>query len=148
MIGQDIVLVGANPHNYILVHQADVRTVGRDQNNLGTLQSEDAAVFRHLAVKTDQHPDPTERRMEGPFGDHTGYYSLADMYPVLHVTAITHRRKPVYPCTIVGQPPMEGDGQCRLGALNQGQAVPCGSNRPIARAGRAPPGAPAPRGFK
>jgi len=51
--------------------------------------------------------DPLERRMEGPFGDHTGYYSLADMYPVLHVTAITHRRNPVYPCTIVGQPPME-----------------------------------------
>ena len=51
--------------------------------------------------------DPAEKRMEGPFGDHTGYYSLADMYPVLHVTAITHRRNPVYPCTIVGQPPME-----------------------------------------
>ena len=51
--------------------------------------------------------DPTERRMEGPFGDHTGYYSLADMYPVLHVTAITHRKNPVYPCTIVGRPPME-----------------------------------------
>ena len=51
--------------------------------------------------------DPNERRMEGPFGDHTGYYSLADMYPVLHVTAITHRKNPVYPCTIVGRPPME-----------------------------------------
>ncbi|HZP81063.1 MAG TPA: menaquinone biosynthesis decarboxylase [Chthonomonadaceae bacterium] len=51
--------------------------------------------------------DPTELRMEGPFGDHTGYYSLADMYPVLHITAITHRRNPVYPATIVGRPPME-----------------------------------------
>lgn len=51
--------------------------------------------------------DPTELRMEGPFGDHTGYYSLADKYPVLHVTAITHRREPVYPTTIVGRPPME-----------------------------------------
>ncbi len=51
--------------------------------------------------------DPFESRMEGPFGDHTGYYSLADMYPVFHVTAITHRKKPVYPCTIVGRPPME-----------------------------------------
>lgn len=51
--------------------------------------------------------DPQEKRMEGPFGDHTGYYSLADLYPVVHVTAITHRNKPVYPCTIVGQPPME-----------------------------------------
>lgn len=51
--------------------------------------------------------DPTERRLEGPFGDHTGYYSLASQFPVLHVTAITHREKPVYPATIVGQPPME-----------------------------------------
>jgi 4-hydroxy-3-polyprenylbenzoate decarboxylase len=48
-----------------------------------------------------------ERRREGPFGDHTGYYSLADDYPVFHVTAITHRRNAVYPCTIVGPPPME-----------------------------------------
>jgi 4-hydroxy-3-polyprenylbenzoate decarboxylase len=51
--------------------------------------------------------DPQELRLEGPFGDHTGYYSLADYYPVLHITAITHRRNPVYPCTIVGRPPME-----------------------------------------
>lgn len=52
--------------------------------------------------------DPKEPlRMEGPFGDHTGYYSLADMYPVFHVTAITHRKDAVYPATIVGIPPME-----------------------------------------
>jgi 4-hydroxy-3-polyprenylbenzoate decarboxylase len=50
---------------------------------------------------------PHERRREGPFGDHTGYYSLADDYPVFKVTAITHRRNAVYPCTIVGPPPME-----------------------------------------
>ena len=48
-----------------------------------------------------------ERRTEGPFGDHTGYYSLADAYPVFKVTAITHRNNPVYPATIVGPPPME-----------------------------------------
>ncbi|HEV7926361.1 MAG TPA: menaquinone biosynthesis decarboxylase [Verrucomicrobiae bacterium] len=52
--------------------------------------------------------DPTEAlRMEGPFGDHTGYYSLPDLYPAFHVTAITHRRDAVYPATIVGMPPME-----------------------------------------
>ncbi len=51
--------------------------------------------------------DPGELRMEGPFGDHTGYYSLADEYPVFHVTAITHRKKPVYSATLVGRPPME-----------------------------------------
>jgi 4-hydroxy-3-polyprenylbenzoate decarboxylase len=51
--------------------------------------------------------DPGELKREGPFGDHTGYYSLADDYPVLHVEAITMRRNPVYPATIVGRPPQE-----------------------------------------
>lgn len=48
-----------------------------------------------------------ELRKEGPFGDHTGYYSLEDMYPVFHVEKITRKKNPVYPATIVGQPPME-----------------------------------------
>ncbi len=51
--------------------------------------------------------DPDELRIEGPFGDHTGYYSLTDRYPVFHVTAVTHRKNPVYAATIVGRPPME-----------------------------------------
>jgi 4-hydroxy-3-polyprenylbenzoate decarboxylase len=52
--------------------------------------------------------DPTEDPIwEGPFGDHTGYYSLPDWYPRFHITAITHRRNPVYPATIVGIPPQE-----------------------------------------
>ncbi len=51
--------------------------------------------------------DPEERRTEGPFGDHTGYYSLADEYPVFHVTAVTRRRDAIYPTIIVGRPPME-----------------------------------------
>jgi len=50
---------------------------------------------------------PGEERLEGPFGDHTGYYSLADLYPVFHVTCITYRRQPIYPTIIVGRPPME-----------------------------------------
>ena len=48
-----------------------------------------------------------ELRTEGPFGDHTGYYSLADEYPVFHLTAITRRKRPIYATTIVGPPPME-----------------------------------------
>jgi len=48
-----------------------------------------------------------ELRMEGPFGDHTGFYSLEDLYPVFHVTCVTHREKPIYATTIVGKPPME-----------------------------------------
>jgi 4-hydroxy-3-polyprenylbenzoate decarboxylase len=51
--------------------------------------------------------DPGERRVEGPFGDHTGYYSEADEYPVFHVTAITHRKEAIYPATLVGRPPQE-----------------------------------------
>lgn len=51
--------------------------------------------------------NPGELRREGPFGDHTGYYSLADDYPVFHVTAITHRKSPIYCATLVGRPPME-----------------------------------------
>jgi 4-hydroxy-3-polyprenylbenzoate decarboxylase len=52
--------------------------------------------------------DPEEDEfMEGPFGDHTGYYSLADYYPKFHITCITHRKDAVYPATIVGIPPQE-----------------------------------------
>ena len=48
-----------------------------------------------------------ELRSEGPFGDHTGFYSLADEYPVFHLSCVTHRRNPIYATTIVGKPPME-----------------------------------------
>ena len=52
--------------------------------------------------------DPADKLIwEGPFGDHTGYYSLADWYPKFHITAITHKKNPVYPATIVGIPPQE-----------------------------------------
>jgi 4-hydroxy-3-polyprenylbenzoate decarboxylase len=48
-----------------------------------------------------------ELRTEGPFGDHTGFYSLEDLYPVFHVECVTHRKNPIYATTIVGKPPME-----------------------------------------
>jgi 4-hydroxy-3-polyprenylbenzoate decarboxylase len=48
-----------------------------------------------------------ELRTEGPFGDHTGFYSLADLYPVFHLTCVTHRNNPIYATTIVGKPPQE-----------------------------------------
>jgi 4-hydroxy-3-polyprenylbenzoate decarboxylase len=57
--------------------------------------------------------DIDERRREGPFGDHTGFYSLADDYPVMHVTAITHRKTPIWQATVVGPPPQE---DCWMGA--------------------------------
>jgi 4-hydroxy-3-polyprenylbenzoate decarboxylase len=59
-------------------------------------------------IVLEGYVDPKEPlREEGPFGDHTGYYSLPDYYPVFHITAITHRQDVVYPATIVGLPPME-----------------------------------------
>jgi 4-hydroxy-3-polyprenylbenzoate decarboxylase len=59
-------------------------------------------------IVIEGYVDPAEElRIEGPFGDHTGFYSLADLYPVFHVTAITHRRHAIYPATIVGVPPQE-----------------------------------------
>jgi len=60
--------------------------------------------------------DLDEKRLEGPFGDHTGYYSLEDMYPVFHIEKITRKKNPVYPTTIVGKPPME---DCYLGKASE-----------------------------
>src|SRR6266496_4115097 len=61
---------------------------------------------------------PGEMRPEGPFGDHTGFYTAVEDYPVFHLTAITHRRGAIYPTTIVGPPPMEdfymGDATVRI----------------------------------
>src|SRR5438477_11912375 len=58
-------------------------------------------------IVLEGYVDPAERRTEGPFGDHTGYYSLAREYPVFHLTALTRRARPIYPTTIVGRPPQE-----------------------------------------
>ena len=59
-------------------------------------------------IVIEGYVDPSEEKViEGPFGDHTGFYSLEDYYPLFHVTAITHRRGAVYPATIVGVPPQE-----------------------------------------
>lgn len=62
-----------------------------------------------------------ETQLEGPFGDHTGYYSLPDYYPVFHITAITHRIDAIYPATVVGRPPME---DCYLGKATERLFLP------------------------
>ena len=67
----------------------------------------DMKVPADAEIVLEGYVDPTERRLEGPFGDHTGYYSLAGMFPVFHCTCVTMREKAIYPATIVGQPPME-----------------------------------------
>jgi 4-hydroxy-3-polyprenylbenzoate decarboxylase len=58
-------------------------------------------------IVLEGHVHLDELRAEGPFGDHTGFYSLADLYPVFHLSCITHRKDPIYSTTIVGKPPME-----------------------------------------
>ena len=67
----------------------------------------DVPVPAEAEIVLEGFVEPGERRREGPFGDHTGFYSLDDDFPVLHVTAVTRRREPVYLTTIVGKPPME-----------------------------------------
>ena len=67
----------------------------------------DLEVPANAEIVLEGYVDPAEQRLEGPFGDHTGYYSLADQYPVMHVTAITRKRRPIYATTIVGHPPQE-----------------------------------------
>lgn len=67
----------------------------------------DLYVPAQAEIILEGYVDARERRIEGPFGDHTGYYSLADEFPVFHITCITHRKNPIYHATIVGIPPME-----------------------------------------
>ncbi len=70
--------------------------------------SNDLLVPAEAEIVIEGYIDPAEALVtEGPFGDHTGFYSLADYYPAVHVTAVTMRRSPVFPATIVGRPPME-----------------------------------------
>ena len=68
----------------------------------------DVEVPANADIVIEGYVDPSEPlRREGPFGDHTGFYSLADDYPIFHVTCITHKNNPIYLTTIVGRPPME-----------------------------------------
>ena len=70
-------------------------------------QTVDLEVPANSELVLEGYVELGELRTEGPFGDHTGYYSLADQYPVFHVTCVTERRDPIYATTIVGPPPME-----------------------------------------
>ena len=67
----------------------------------------DLEVPANAEIILEGYIDPSEMRLEGPFGDHTGYYSQDGEYPIFHLTAITHRKNPVYLTTIVGIPPQE-----------------------------------------
>lgn len=67
----------------------------------------DLLVPANAEIVLEGYVVPGEERPEGPFGDHTGYYSMTDPYPVFHVECITRRRDPIYPAIVVGRPPME-----------------------------------------
>ena len=81
----------------------------------------DLEVPADAEIVLEGYVEQGELRREGPFGDHTGYYSLADDYPVFHLTAMSHRRDAVYPATIVGRPPME---DCYLGKATERLFLP------------------------
>jgi 4-hydroxy-3-polyprenylbenzoate decarboxylase len=67
----------------------------------------DLEVPAQAEIVLEGYVELDELRTEGPFGDHTGFYTMEDEYPVFHITCITHRKDPVYAATIVGKPPME-----------------------------------------
>ncbi|HET6405569.1 MAG TPA: menaquinone biosynthesis decarboxylase [Candidatus Thermoplasmatota archaeon] len=82
--------------------------IRRERVRLVKCKTVDLEVPADADIVLEGYVDPTEpMALEGPFGDHTGYYSLADMFPKFHVTAITHRRDAIYPTTVVGIPPQE-----------------------------------------
>ncbi|MBV9158921.1 MAG: menaquinone biosynthesis decarboxylase [Acidobacteriaceae bacterium] len=70
-------------------------------------ETNDLEVPANSEIVLEGYVTPGELRREGPFGDHTGFYSLDDDYPVFHIECITHRKSPIYATTIVGPPPME-----------------------------------------
>jgi 4-hydroxy-3-polyprenylbenzoate decarboxylase len=76
----------------------------------------DIEVPANAEIVLEGYVEHDELRTEGPFGDHTGYYSLADEYPIFHITAMTHRKNPIYPATIVGRPPQE---DCYMGKATE-----------------------------
>ncbi|MBU1598659.1 menaquinone biosynthesis decarboxylase [bacterium] len=76
----------------------------------------DLEVPAHSEIVLEGYVEPGELREEGPFGDHTGFYSPKDLYPVFHITCITHRKDAIYPATVVGKPPME---DCFLGKATE-----------------------------
>jgi 4-hydroxy-3-polyprenylbenzoate decarboxylase len=67
----------------------------------------DLEVPAHAEIVLEGYVELDELRTEGPFGDHTGFYTMEEEYPVFHITCITHRKDPIYAATIVGKPPME-----------------------------------------
>ncbi|MBN2895835.1 MAG: menaquinone biosynthesis decarboxylase [Campylobacterales bacterium] len=81
--------------------------VRRQNARLVKSLTNDIYIPEDVDIVIEGEVDPSSLRIEGPFGDHTGYYTLKEPYPALHVTAITTKAKPIYQATVVGKPPLE-----------------------------------------
>src|SRR6187200_279113 len=81
--------------------------IGKRRVEMVKCRTVDLEVPANAQIVLEGYVEPGERRREGPFGDHTGLYSLADDFPVFHLTCVTMRRNPIYVTTVVGRPPME-----------------------------------------
>src|SRR5215471_13882062 len=81
--------------------------IRRERVELVKCVTNDLEVPASSQIVLEGYVEPGERRREGPFGDHTGFYSHPDDYPVFHITCVTHRKSPIYLTTVVGIPPME-----------------------------------------
>lgn len=83
--------------------------IRREPVKLVKCETVDLEVPAAAELVLEGYVDPDDLRTEGPFGDHTGFYSLPTRYPAFHIRCVTHRRHPIYPTIIVGRPPMEDD---------------------------------------
>lgn len=81
--------------------------IRREPVEMVRCQMIDLEVPANSEIILEGYVEPHQRRLEGPFGDHTGFYSLPREFPVFHIICITHRKDAIYPATIVGRPPME-----------------------------------------
>ncbi|MEK7449384.1 MAG: UbiD family decarboxylase, partial [Planctomycetota bacterium] len=84
-------------------------------------QTIDLEVPANAEIILEGYVKTNEKQMEGPFGDHTGFYSLPEEYPVFHLTCITHRKDPIYQTMVVGRPPME---DCFIGLAIERMFLP------------------------
>ena len=95
--------------------------VGGEAVEMVRCRTNDLLVPAEAEIVFEGCVEPDELRTEGPFGDHTGFYSLPDEYPVFHLEAVTHRRDAIYPATVVGRPPME---DCYMGQAVEALFLP------------------------
>lgn len=106
------VVLGTDPHNIISAitplpvgfNEFAFSGMVRGARTVLMKNGEYPAVPSNAEIVINGHVDPKEKRAEGPFGDHNGYYSIVDQYPVFHIDAIYAKKEPIYPASVVGFP--------------------------------------------